>query len=168
MNKKGFGKSQPTKFQILLSEVVNHCRYQSPESLDKIFDNLPNGLTNAQFTILNKQLIEGIVEALIRDADTLAWFCSYTASEINCTEDNDKHHPIKLLSKVLIRNGMVPFTDFSPYPGCRIVILNADKFEALPERVKKLLQDSFDLTETTGEDAQRINNALLSELMVLE
>jgi hypothetical protein len=168
MNKKGFGKSQPTKLQMLLSEVVNYCRCQSPESLDRIFDTLPNGLTEAQFTVLNKQLIQGIVEALIHDVDTLAWFCSYTASEINCSEDNDKYHPIKLLSKLLIKSGMIPFADFSPYPGCRIVILNADKFGLLPERVKKLLQDSFDLTETTGEDAQRINNALLSELIVLE
>ena len=64
--------------------------------------------------------------------------------------------------------GMEPFTDFMPYPGCRIVILNSEKFESLPESVQAVVQQAFDIKESTGEEAQRINDALLQELVVQE
>jgi hypothetical protein len=101
--------------------------------------------------------------------DTLSWFCGYIASEINRTEDNQKpHHPITKLSKTLITLGMEPFTDFMPYPGCRIVILNSEKFESLPEEVQAIVQQAFDVTESSSEEAQRVNDALLQELVVQE
>lgn len=91
------------------------------------------------------------------------------ASEINRTEDNQKpHHPIAELSKTLITSGMEPFTDFMPYPGCRIVILNSEKFESLPESVQAVVQQAFNIKESTGKEAQRINDALLQELVVQE
>ncbi|MCV3217580.1 hypothetical protein OGM63_29410 [Plectonema radiosum NIES-515] len=93
---------------------------------------------------------------------------SYSASEINRSEDNDKpYHAIKLLSKLLIKHGMEPFTDFSPYPGCRLIIINTEKFEALPAEVQDLLKEVFDVMEGTGEQLQQINNALLEELVVM-
>ncbi|MEH2154912.1 hypothetical protein [Nostoc sp.] len=85
----------------------------------------------------------------------------------NSTSDNDKsYHPITLLSKLLIKSGMQPFVDFMPYIGCRISILNNDKFEALPPRVQAAVKEAFDVVETSGEEAQRINEALLRELEV--
>lgn len=62
-----------------------------------------------------------------------------------------------------------PLTHRNPaktYPGCRIVILNNDKFEALPPRVQAAVKEAFDVVETSGEEAQRINEALLRELEV--
>jgi hypothetical protein len=88
------------------------------------------------------------------------------AGAINRTEDNNKPHSIVLLSKLLIKSGMQPFEDFAPYPGCRIMIVNTDKFAALPEKVQVLVQFVFDVVERTSEEAQRINNALMEELMV--
>jgi len=81
---------------------------------------------------------------LTGDIDTLAWFCGYIALEINRSEDNHKlHHPIKLLSKLLIKHGMQPFTDFSPYPGCQLIIINTKKFTTLPEQVHSFGAVSF-------------------------
>ncbi|WP_414755930.1 hypothetical protein [Anabaena sp. CCY 9910] len=59
---------------------------------------------------------------------------------------------------------MQPFIDFMPYIGCRISILNTEKFEALPIRVQAAVQEAFDVVETNGEEAQRRNDALLREL----
>ncbi|MEH2207148.1 MAG: hypothetical protein V7K53_24270 [Nostoc sp.] len=118
---------------------------------------------------LNQRVVTGILAALQKDIDTLSWFCGYMASEINGSEDNQKpHHPIAELSKTLIKSGMEPFTDFMPYPGCRIVILNSEKFESLPESVQAVVQQAFDIKESTGKEAQRINDALLQELVVQE
>ena len=62
---------------------------------------------------------------------------------------------------------MQPFADFSPYPGCRLIIINTEKFAALPEQVQKLVGAAFDVMESTGEQAQQVNNALLEELVVM-
>ncbi|MBE8991807.1 hypothetical protein [Nostoc sp. LEGE 12450] len=156
---KGFGQSQPTKTDKLVESAVRYCHKRHPEALDSIFDNLPVNL--------NQRVVTGILAALQKDIDTLSWFCGYMASEINRSEDNQKpHHPIAELSKTLITSGMEPFTDFMPYPGCRIVILNSEKFEALPPRVQAAVKEAFDVVETSEEEAQRRNEALLRELKV--
>ena len=165
---QGFGVKPPNKTDKLIQQVVRHCQKRHPEALDQIFDNLPVGRTHAEYQRLNQQMITDTTKALTDDSDSLAWFCAYSASEINRSEDNDKpHHPIKLLSKLLIKHGMQPFADFSPYPGCRLIIINTDKFAALPEQVQKLVKEAFDVMESTGEQAQQINNALLEELVVM-
>lgn len=161
MSGKGFGQPQPTKIDKLVESAVRYCQQRSPGALDQIFDNLPVNL--------NQQVVTGILAAFQGDVDSLSWFCGYMASEINCTQDNQKpYHPIAELSKTLITSGMEPFTDFMPYPGCRIVILNSEKFESLPESVQASVQQAFDIKESTGKEAQRINDGLLQELMVLE
>ncbi|MHC5762602.1 hypothetical protein [Nostoc sp.] len=158
---KGFGQSQPTKIDKLVEDAVRYCHKRHPEALDSIFDNLPVNL--------NKQVVTGIVAAFQKDIDSLSWFCGYMASEINRTEDNQKpHHPITKLSKTLITLGMEPFTDFMPYPGCRIVILNSEKFESLPQEVQAIVQQAFDIRESSPEEAQRVNNALMQELTVTQ
>jgi len=91
---KGFGQSQPTKIDKLVESAVRYCHQRSPEGLDRIFDHQPIGL-NQQTIGLNQQIITGIVAAFQKDIDTLSWFCSYMASEINHREDNYKpYHPI--------------------------------------------------------------------------
>ena len=158
---KGFGQSQPTKIDKLIESAVRYCHKRHPEALDSIFDYL--------HVNLNQGVVTGILAALQKDIDTLSWFCGYMASEINRSEDNQKpHHPIAELSKTLITSGMEPFTDFMPYPGCRIVILNSEKFESLPESVQAVVQQAFDIKESTGKETQRINDALLQELVVQE
>ncbi|BAZ71275.1 hypothetical protein NIES4106_60720 (plasmid) [Fischerella sp. NIES-4106] len=160
MPTRGFGQSQPTKIDKLIESVVHYCHKRHPEALDQIFDTLPVNL--------NKQLVAGTVAALSGDTDTLAWFCGYMASAINRSEDNQKpHHPITLLSKLLIKHQMQPFSDFMPYPGSRLVILNTEKFAVLPTEVQAAVQQAYEVTETTGEEAQRVNNALLEELVVM-
>ncbi|MFS0518518.1 hypothetical protein ACEYW6_28015 [Nostoc sp. UIC 10607] len=159
MSGKGFGQPQPTKIDKLVESAVRYCHKRHPEALDQIFDNLP--------VKLNQQVVTGILATLQKDIDTLSWFCGYMASEINRSEDNQKsHHPIAELSKTLIKSGMEPFTDFMPYPGCRIVILNSEKFESLPQEVQAVVQQVFDIRESSPEEAHRVNNALLQELVV--
>lgn len=159
MSGKGFGQPQPTKIDKLVESAVRYCQQRQPEALDQIFDNLP--------VKLNQQVVTGILAAFQGDIDSLSWLCGYFASEINSTSDNDKpYHPITLLSKLLIKSGMQPFVDFMPYIGCRISMLNNDKFEALPPRVQAAVKEAFDVVETSGEEAQRINEALLRELEV--
>ncbi|NJL80009.1 MAG: hypothetical protein HC836_42850 [Richelia sp. RM2_1_2] len=156
---KGFGKPQPSKIDKLVERVVHYSQKRQPEALDQIFDNVNNHLNN-----------EVVASALaILDADTKSWLCGYFASEINSTQDNNKpHHPIVLLSKLLIKSGMEPFSDFMPYPGCRIMIINYEKFEALPPKVQALVQKSFDVTESNREETRQVNDALLEELMVAQ
>jgi hypothetical protein len=159
MSAKGFGQPQPTKIDKLVERAVRYCHQRCPEALDQIFDNLP--------VTLNEQVLYGTVTALQQDVDALSWLCGYFASEINSTSDNDKpYHPITLLSKLLIKSGMQPFVDFMPYVGCRISILDADKFAALPHSVQAAVREVFNVVETTEEEAQRINDALLQELEV--
>jgi hypothetical protein len=156
---KGFGKPQPTKTDKLVEQVVLHAQKRNPKSLDQIFDNLAPKLSN--------EVLQGVLAALSGDIDTLAWLCGYFASEINSAADNDKsHQPITLLSKLLIKHGMQPFTDFMPYIGCRITILDADKFEALPAKVQEIVQAGFELRESTDEEMKGINDALMAEMTV--
>jgi len=161
MSKKGFGQSQPTKTEKLIERVVQSACDRSPESLDRVFDNLP--------VKINSQVLDGAIATLEKDTGTLAWLCGYFAGEINISEDNNKsHNPITLLSKLLIKYGMKPFVDFMPYTGCRISVLNADKFEALPRQVRDAIQQVCKVTEISAEEAQRINDALLQEMEVIE
>lgn len=143
----------------LIEQVLHHTIQGNPESLDKILDNSP--------VELNRQLLAATITALHDDIDTLAWFCGYFAGAINRSEDNNKPHSIVLLSKLLIQSGMEPFADFAPYPGCRIMIVNTDKFAHLPEKVRLLVREAFDVAERTAEEAQRINNTLMEELVVV-
>ncbi|WP_298908599.1 hypothetical protein [uncultured Nostoc sp.] len=55
-----------------------------------------------------------------------------------------------------------------PDPGCRLVILNSEKFESLSESIQTIVQQAFDIRESSGTEAQRINDALLQELMFQE
>ena len=141
-------------------EIAVGCCYQrNPELLDEIFDDLP--------VEINKQILSGTVAALNDDIDSLAWFCGYFAGAVNRSEDNEKPHLIILLSKMLIKNGMEAFADFAPYPGRRLVILNTQKFEALPSKVQLLMQEAFDVNQASSEEVLRINNAILEELVVM-
>jgi hypothetical protein len=159
MTGKGFGKSQPTKTEKLIEQAVTACQDRRPEALDKIFDALP--------VTLNKQVLDGALDALKEDINSLAWLCGYFAGEINRSQDNEKlENPIVLLSKLLMKCGMQPFVDFMPYTGCRISILNSAKFESLPEKVQTLVHKAFDVREDSFEEVQRINDALLAEMMV--
>ena len=148
--------------QSQINEIVELsagcCCQRNPELLNEIFDDLP--------VEINKQVLSGTVAVLQGDTDSLAWFCGYFAGAINRSEDNEKPHLIMLLSKMLIKNGMEAFVDFSPYPGHRLVIINTDKFESLPQKVKSLMQEAFDVNEASSEEVLRINNAILEEFVV--
>lgn len=149
--------TQPCILREVVERAVRYCHQRCPEALDQIFDNLP--------VTLNEQVLYATVTALEKDIDSLSWLCGYFASEINSTSDNDKpYHPITLLSKLLIQFGMQPFVDFMPYVGCRISILDAEKFAALPHSVQLAVKEAFEVVETTEEEAQRINDAILREL----
>ncbi|MEH2160243.1 MAG: hypothetical protein V7K38_04185 [Nostoc sp.] len=63
---------------------------------------------------------------------------------------------------------MFSFTDFMPYPGCRLVILNSEKFESLPDDIQAIVQQAFDIRESSPQEAQQVNNALMQELVVQE
>ena len=147
-----------TEINEIVEIAVGCCHQRNPELLDEIFDDLP--------VEINKQVLAGTVAALRNDIDSTVWFCGYFAGAINRKEDNEKQHPIMLLSKLLIKKGMQAFVDFSPYPGCRLMIINTDKFGALPEKVKALMQEAFDVNEASGEEVKRINDAILEELVV--
>lgn len=156
---KGFGQPQPTETDKFIERVVRHATKRSPEALDQIFDHL--------LVKSNEKVLYGAVAALAKDTDTLAWLCGYFSGEINSTSDNDKpYHPIILLSKLLMKHGMKPFKDFTPTTGCRISIINVDKFKALPANVREVVEAGFDATETSDEEFRRINDALLAEMVV--
>ncbi|MUH00615.1 hypothetical protein F7734_53450 [Scytonema sp. UIC 10036] len=156
---KGFGQSQPSEIDKLVARAVRCCQKRKPEGLDQIFDNLP--------VQLNKQVLYGTVAALEQDIDSVSWLCGYLASEINDVLDNDKpHKPITLLSKLLIKSGMLLFEDFMPYTGCRISILNQEKFESLPPTVRAAIEKSFEVMESSSEEIQRMSEALLQEMEV--
>jgi hypothetical protein len=99
-------------------------------------------------------MLEKVIPVLSSDLDTLSWLCGYLASEINHTEDNNKPHPIRELSR---------FEDFTPYPVCRIMIANTKKFEALPQDIQNRVYQFFDIYETTSEETQLMNEAILQE-----
>ena len=161
---KGFGV---TEADILIEQVVKLCYERSPEALDAIFNSLNSKRTAKQYQQLNQKVLWGSVAAIKGDIETLSWFCSYLSSEINRTEDNNNpRHPIQDLAKILITAGMRPLDDFMPYPGCRIVIMNTKKFEALPDVVKTAVKEAFEVIQRTSEEVQRTNDVLLEELVV--
>lgn len=153
---QGFSNPKKSKLDILAESAILHCQQRSPESLDKIFDN--------QSPELNQQMLAKVIPALQTDIDSLSWLCGYLASEINCTEDNNKPHPISELSGLLISFGMELFEDFVPYPGRRLVIGNAEKFQSLPQEIQDRVNQFFEIKETSSEEAQRINEAILQKL----
>lgn len=139
----------------IIEAAIQYCQRRSPEQLDYIFDNLP----------IDHETLQAIAGRL--DIDTLAWLCSYLCSEINYTQDNYKaKHSIAELSKLLIQAGMQAFVDFMPYPTCRIIIMDVDKFESLPLEIQYQVAATFKLQEVSGEEADQINTALLQELTV--
>ena len=81
---KGFGQPQPTKTDKLIEQAVLHATKHDPESLDRIFDNLPIKL-NEQVLLGAVAKLTGGIAALTKDIDTLAWLCGYFAGEINST-----------------------------------------------------------------------------------
>ncbi|GJD17268.1 hypothetical protein RIVM261_022240 [Rivularia sp. IAM M-261] len=50
------------------------------------------------------------------------------------------------LSKILIKLGLIPYTDFIPNFHDRLIITNLNKFEALHPDIKALLYENLDLT----------------------
>ena len=149
----------------LVEQIVRHCKEHCPEALDAIFDNI----SASEYQHITLELLEEICASLQDDTETLAWLCGYMAGEINCTQDNHQlNYPITSLSKILIRSGMQAFIDFTPYPGCRLVIANTMKFEALPVSVKALVQKAFDLMETPDKQMEQMNDALLQEMVVAQ
>jgi TRAP-type C4-dicarboxylate transport system substrate-binding protein len=62
---------------------------------------------------------------------------------------------------------MQPNVYFVPYIGCRISILNIDKFEALPAKVQAAVKEAFDVMQHSDEEVQEINEALLAEMQVI-
>jgi hypothetical protein len=166
---RGFGKPQLTEVDRLVERVVRYCQKQSPEALDRIFDGLGVGRTAEENEQMGEQILAGTVAQLQLDLDILAWFCGYMAGEVNRSEDNDRAYlPLVHLSKQLVEAGFQPFIDFVPYPGLRIVIMNPEKFEALPLELQAELQGKFDLLEKTGEEFQQVNEALKQEFVVME
>jgi hypothetical protein len=75
-------------------------------------------------------------------------------------------HPIGELSGFLISLGFKLFTDFTPYPGCRLVIANTEKFQSLPQETQDKINQFFEIQEKSSEESQRINQAMLEELVV--
>ncbi|NEP03223.1 MAG: hypothetical protein F6K58_32215 [Symploca sp. SIO2E9] len=156
MSGLGFGEPRQSETDELIERIVRYCRQRNPESLDRIFDNMR----------LNRPAMVAIAVALQEDIEALSWFCSYMASETNRSEDNLKScNPIKTFSGILIKFGMQPFLDFVPYPGARIIISNQEKFKALPETIKVKLEQAFNIQEHSPHQVQKINDALMQELM---
>jgi hypothetical protein len=143
---------QPT--DKLVESVVYHCQTRHPEALDEIFDNLP--------LHSNEHILAEALAVLHNDLDSMGWLCGYLASEINSSDDNNRYHPITELCKALLEYGMELFVDFTPYPGSRILIANIEKFKSLPEFVR----DAYQVMESTGDNVQQMNNALLQELVI--
>jgi hypothetical protein len=151
---QGFGNPKKSKLDILAESAVFYCQQRSPEKLDTIFDYQPPEI--------NHQICSKLVASL--DIDTISWFCGYLASEINYTQDNNKPHPIGELSGFLISLGFQLFEDFSPYPGCRLVIANTEKFQSLPQEIQDQVNQFFIVKPTSSEEAQEINNAILEKI----
>ena len=151
---QGFGNPKKSKLDILAESAISYCQHRSPEKLDTIFDYQP--------TEINHKICTKLVTVL--DIDTISWFCGYLASEINCTQDNNKPHPIGELSGFLISLGFQLFEDFSPYPGRRLVIANTEKFQSLPQEIQDSVNQFFKIQSKSSEESQQINNAILQEL----
>jgi hypothetical protein len=88
-------------------------------------------------------------------------------TEISCSADNDSPYLLlTALSRRLITLGFQPFSDFVPYPGRQLIILDTDRFEALPATVQAEIRAAFYLLECSGEQVQQVNEALRQELCV--
>lgn len=123
----------------LVEKFLSYCRQRNPEALDTIYKHYPSDIV--------WELLQCAITAFFYDdVDSLAWFCSYTASEIKCSSDNDKKLPTMQLSKILIKLGLIPYTDFIPNFHDRLIINNMAKFEALHPDIKALLYENLDLT----------------------
>ena len=151
---------QHPEFDRLIDRIVRYCHKRDPEALDRIFDSLPQNDEH-----LSQQIITATVAQLGIDLDTLSWFCGYMASEINRSEDCDRAHlPLIALSAKLITLDVQPFVDFVPYPGRRIIILDVERFAALPAPIQAEIKAAFALLERSGEQVQQVNEALRQEL----
>lgn len=152
----------PNSFHHLINGIVRYSRNRNPKALDLIFDALPQNDEH-----LSPQILAHTVAQLRSDLDTLGWFCGYMASEINHHEDSERAYlPIVTASKLLIGAGMTPFVDFVPYPGQRLVILDAETFDALPASVHAALHAAFDLMEQSATQFQQVNDALRQEFTI--
>jgi hypothetical protein len=151
---QGFNSPGKSKLDILAESAISYCQQRSPEKLDTIFDY--------QSPKINHQICDKVIGIL--DIDTISWFCGYLASEINCTQDNNKPHPIGELSGFLISMGFKLFEDFTPYPGCRLVIANTEKFQSLHQETQDKINQFFEIQSKSSEEAQQINNAIIQKL----
>jgi hypothetical protein len=80
---QGFGNPKKSKLDILAESAVFYCQQRSPEKLDTIFDYQ---LPEINHQICDKAIAKRCCKQFASlDIDTIAWFCGYLASEINCT-----------------------------------------------------------------------------------
>jgi hypothetical protein len=158
---KGFGPPQKTPFDHLVDRIQRYCQKRSPEALDRVFHALPQN--DAQYS---HRVLVATAAQLAPDLDSIGWFCSYLASEVNHAEDSDRYLAIGQLCSTLILLGFEPFADFMPYPGQRIVILETEKFEALPQSIQAKLNHLFEIQQKAGEEFEKINEAIRQELIV--
>jgi BarA-like signal transduction histidine kinase len=156
-----------TKVEQIVDRIVRLCQKRSPEALDKIFDTMHVGLTQTEAENLSMQVTQLTTAALRADSDTLAWWCGYMASEINSSADNNRQNlRITMLSRTLIDVGLMPFQDFVPYPGRRLILVDSARFATLPPSLQQAMHDLFDMDEKTGEEVDQINEAIRQELVV--
>ena len=129
-----------------IDRIVQLCCSKYPEALDLIFDD-----PKVQDPQLSEQILSGCVDALQSQPAVLAWWCGYMCSEINRSEDNTRIPlPMTALAHKLIESGLLPYRDFMPYQGQRLIILNHNLFEALPSQLQSEIQAAFDLQHPTG------------------
>jgi hypothetical protein len=155
---KGFGVKLLKKDDKLVKQAVSHCKQRCPNKLDKIFDALIVGRTKAEHQDAAYILINALVAALNNDIESTCWFCGYFARELNRVEDKEKHGRIEKLSQTLIESGMQPFSDFVPFPGWHIIIVNTKKFKTLPVDIQQAVQH-YQASKNRVEEAQVINDA---------
>lgn len=143
-----------------IDRIVRLCHKKQPEALDRIFDN-----PVLQAPEMSEQVLSGCVASLQSEPDILAWWCGYMCSEINRSEDNDRTHlPMTTLARKLIDAGLLPYQDFMPYPGQRLVFLNGDLFETLPPQLQTEIQAAFDVERPSDEQFRQNNEAIRQEL----
>jgi hypothetical protein len=149
----------PTNIKQLVELAIRHCHRREPEGLDRIFDTVAEPV--------KKQVLSGTLARLQGNAEDIAWLCSYFASETNRSEDNQKtHRPVMQLARVFVESGMIAFQDFMPYSGCRLAVINKDKFEALSSEIKAKMASAYNVLPVSMEQFQRSNEAILKELVV--
>lgn len=149
--------NQADKF---IDRVVQLCHKKNPEALDLIFDN-----PAIQAPETSEQVFSGCVALLQAEPDVLAWWCGYMCSEINRSEDNQREHlPMTTLARKLIDAGLLPYRDFMPYPGQRLILLDGDLFKTLPLQLQAEMQAAFNLERPTDEEFRQNNEAIRQEL----